>query len=343
MNALYGILFAAVVFFGAGCATVPRQPVAVTGQTLEDLCGRYALDCNWDAVAQTVTMNHKGQRIQVLVGSNIVVIGKAKVVLSRPLERRHGAVVVPEDFERLVLSHAPVPGEAAVLDLRLGKVVVDAGHGAKDPGAIGFHGMKEKDVNLDIAARIARELRARGVEVIEARSSDVFLSLAERTRLASVAGADLFLSIHANASKSRRAAGFEVYAPGVLALQDRVDAQRRENERRLFGALNMRKDAEDLRKIVADMLYTAKLKESPRLAASVSRGLTDALGKNGRGGSRTARFYVLRNTLIPSVLIEVGFITNPREAVQLKNPAYRQKIAEAVVQGVMRYAYGTGM
>jgi N-acetylmuramoyl-L-alanine amidase len=332
-----------MLLFSAGCATVPRTPAVIDGQSLEGLCSKYALDCAWDGVAQTVTLHYHGQRVQAMVGSNIVLAGDAKVVLSRPLERRRGAVIVPADFERLILVQ-PLPGVVPVVSgWKLGKVVIDAGHGAKDPGAVGFHRLKEKDIVLDVAHRIAKGLRDEGVDVIETRDRDVFLSLPERTLAASRPGIDLFISVHANASKSKRARGFEVYASGALSLQDKADDQRRENVRNLCGLLNMRKDPGDLRDIVADMLYTTKLNETPKLAAMVSRSLAEALGQNLRGSSKTARFYVLRNTLIPSVLIEIGFITNPKEAIQLKEPAYRQKIADAVVQSVMRYTYGTGM
>jgi N-acetylmuramoyl-L-alanine amidase len=284
-------------------------------------------------------MDYRGQKIQALVGSRLVLVGKDKLHLSASLRRRQGAVVVPPDFEKLVFGGQPLPVvSGSFFGRRLGKVVVDAGHGGKDPGAIGFGGLKEKNVNLDVASRIARNLKEAGVEVIQTRSEDNFISLAERTERASRPGVDLFISIHSNATKSRHAAGIEVYSIGELRMEDKCEAQRLQNEKKLCSLLNMRKDSRELRGIVTDMLYAYKVEDGPRLAQAVSRGLAQGLGQVSRG-SKTARYFVLRNTLVPAILVEVGFITNPKEATQLKEGAYRQKIADVVTKSLMRYVY----
>jgi N-acetylmuramoyl-L-alanine amidase len=317
--------------------------VFIPGETtLEGLCSKYTLDCSWDGVAQTVSMDYRGHKIQALVGSRLVLVGKDKMILSAPLKRRRGAVIVPPDFEKLVFGSQPVPvTSGSFLGSRLGKVVVDAGHGGKDPGAIGFGGLKEKDVNLDIASRVARNLREAGVDVIQTRSGDDFISLAERTAMASRPGVDLFISIHSNATKSRYAFGTEVYSVGALNLEDKCEAQRLQNEKKLCALLNMRKDSTDVRGIVTDMLYVNKVQDGPRLAQAVSRGLAQGIGQVSRG-NKAARYFVLRNTLVPAVLVEVGFITNPKEAGQLKGGAYRQKIADAITTSLMRYVYAQG-
>ena len=323
---------------------MPRKTgIVVSETTLEGLCSKYALDCAWDGIAQTVSMDYRGQRVQALVGSNLVLVGKDKVILSAPLKRLRGAVVVPPDFERLVfVSEQKVPGGGSFLGTRIGKVVVDAGHGGKDPGALGVSGLKEKDVDLDIASRLARNLREAGVDVIQTRGSDDFISLAERTVMASRPGVDLFISIHSNATKSRRASGIEVYYIGPLAMEDKCEVQRLQNEKKLCSLLNMRKDSNDVRGIVTDMLYAYKVEDAPRLANAVSRELAQSLGQISRG-SKLARYFVLRNTLVPAVLVEVGFISNPREASQLKDGAYRQKIADAITKSLMRYVYAQGI
>jgi N-acetylmuramoyl-L-alanine amidase len=287
-------------------------------------------------------MNHQGRKVQALMGSRILIVGKERFTLSAPLRKVQGAVIVPPDFERIVFgtAGAGVPGTPVVR--RSGKIVIDAGHGGKDPGAIGYGGLKEKDVNMDIALRTAQSLRRAGFDVLETRSTDVFISLADRTAEASRPGVDLFISFHANATKSRRARGFEVYYTAPLNLQDRCDDQRQLNEKKICARFNMRRDAPDLRGIVMDMLYAFKIGEAPRLAEAVNRGLARGLGEDSRG-SKTARFFVLRNTLVPAVLVEVGFISNPREAMQLKDPDHRQKIADAVTQGVMRYFHASGL
>jgi len=339
------IFLLGLLLFTAGCATVPRTAVLGPGETtLEGLCSKYTLDCSWDGVAQTVSLDYRGQKIQALVGSRLVLVGKDKLTLSAPLKRHRGSVVVPADFEKLVFGPSQqIPmGGGSFLGRRLGKVVVDAGHGGKDPGAIGYRGLKEKTVNLDIASRIARNLREAGVEVIQTRTDDDFISLAERTAQASRPGVDLFISVHSNATKSRHAAGIEVYYIGALNFEDKCEAQRLQNEKKLCSLLNMRKDSPDVRGIVTDMLYAYKVEDGPRLAEAVSRGLAQGLGQVSRG-SKPARYYVLRNTLVPAVLVEVGFISNPKEATQLKEGAYRQKIADAVTKSLMRYVYAQGI
>jgi N-acetylmuramoyl-L-alanine amidase len=333
------------MIFTAGCATVPRKAGLIPGETtLEGLCGKYTLDCSWDGVTQTVSMDYRGQRIQVLVGSSLVLVGKNRLNVSASLKRRHGAIVVPPDFEKLVfLTDQKVPAAGGPsFGRKLGKVVVDAGHGGKDPGAIGFGRLKEKNINLDIASRLARNLREAGVDVIQTRTHDDFVSLADRTARASKPGVDLFISIHANATKSRHASGIEIYYVGPLNMEDKCEAQRLKNEKKLCGLLNMRKDSPDVKGIVTDMLYAHKIEDSSRLAETVSRELSRALQQVSRG-SKSSRYYVLRNTLVPSILVEVGFISNPKEATQLKEGAYRQKIADAVTKSLMRYVYAQGL
>ncbi|MBF0331803.1 MAG: N-acetylmuramoyl-L-alanine amidase [Candidatus Omnitrophica bacterium] len=333
-----------LLFFAAGCATTTRMPGGTAAPlSLEGLCGKYAVDCGWDGVSQTVTMDYQGQKVQALVGSSTVMVGNTRVVLSAPLKRQHGLVIVPADFERLVF--APVsPGSRDGVSFaghRLGKVIVDAGHGGKDPGAIGFGGMKEKDIDFDIAARVVKAFKGEGVDAILTRGKDDFISLAERTERASTPGADIFISIHANATKSHRAYGYEVYYIGALNAKDRAEDQRLQNEKILCRTLNMKQGVPELRLIVADMLYAYKMSDAARLAETVSQGLSQELGQGSRG-SKTARYFVLRNTLIPAVLVEVGFITNPKDAMQLKDGMYRQRIADSVTKSVLRYVYATG-
>jgi N-acetylmuramoyl-L-alanine amidase len=332
-----------LLLFTAGCATVPRiQQGAGVPLTLEGLCSKYGVDCGWDGVSQTVSMDYQGQKVQALVGSSTVMIGDTKLVLSAPLKRQRGLIMVPPDFEKLVF--APPSGTHVGISFvgrRLGKVIVDAGHGGKDPGAMGAGGMKEKDIDLDIARRVAKSFRNEGVEVILTRDSDEFITLSDRTELASIPTADIFISIHANATKSHRARGIEVYYMGSLTGLDKVEAQRLQNEKKLCRTLNMKQDVPELRRIVADMLYSYKMSDAAPLSEAVANGLYQDL-RQGSRGSKTARFFVLRNTLIPAVLVEVGFISNPQEAMLLRDGAYRQKIADSIAKSVLRYVYATG-
>ncbi|MBF0122474.1 MAG: N-acetylmuramoyl-L-alanine amidase [Candidatus Omnitrophica bacterium] len=341
-----GILFLCVMVFLAGCATVPRAvPPSTSQETLQALCARYNMECRWDGISQTVDMTYARRKIRALVGSNIVLVDNNRLALSDGLRRKKGAIMVPADFEQVVIGTSGKPQDAYQKVARAGrikKVMIDAGHGGKDPGAVGYRGVREKDINLDIALRAAEAFQAAGIKAVLTRDSDDFITLQERTERASQSGVDLFVSIHANANKSRGASGVEVYYADPLGIEDKFSDQRRINEKKFVAPLNMNKENVDVRKIIADMLYSYKLSLSPGLAESVARGLSFEISGKARG-SKPQRYYVLRNTLIPAVLIEVGFITNPEEAKLLQDKSYRQRIADAITKNVLRYGNASGM
>ncbi len=339
------------MIFLAGCATIPKgAPPLPSQETLQELCTRYNIDCRWDGISQTVEMRYAGKKIRALIGSNIVLVDNNRLVLSdalrrRILRRQRGAIVLPADFEQVVIGSSGKPQDDYQKTAHVGrikKVMIDAGHGGKDPGAIGYRGVREKDVNLDIALRVAQDFEGAGVVAALTRSGDDYITLQERTERASQSGSDLFVSIHSNANKTRGASGVEVYYADPLGIEDKLSDQRRVNEKKLVAQLNMNRENPDVRKIIADMLYCYKLSLSPGLAESVARGLSLEISGKARG-SKPQRYYVLRNTLIPAVLIEVGFITNPEESRLLQDKAYRQKIADAITKSVLRYANDSGM
>lgn len=326
----------------AGCATLPQiQPPVQGTRPVTGICAQYALDCRWDAMAETIVMNYRGTSIKAMVGSEVVMIGGTSLTLSAPLLYRKGVVLVPADFERVVFGSKPERPSPFASDRHV-VFMVDAGHGGKDPGAIGFGGLREKELNLDVAKRVADSFQKAGVKVILTRSTDEFLELHERTALASRPEVDLFISIHANANKNKGARGVEVYYAGLLNKEDIKSPQRRTNLRRTCEKMSVRGEMGVVKDIVDDMLYTSKFMISPGLADAVARGFENDTGARTRG-SKTARYFVLRNTLVPSILIEVGFLTNPREARLLKDNAYRQKIADAIVKNVLEFWYAAGM
>jgi N-acetylmuramoyl-L-alanine amidase len=333
---LAGLLLAGV----AGCATVPRGPSAAGGEfPVPDVCAKYAMDCRWDAVAQTVTMTRGPVSVRAMVGSRVVVSNGNKVLLAGPLVMRHGLVMAGADLENKVIAPLfAVSGDKAEGHRLMGKIVLDAGHGGKDSGAVGFSGQKEKEVTLDIARRLKGLLEARGIQVVMTRETDAFIELKERTRLASDPSVDLFVSIHANAHKRAHAHGIEIYYSGELSAADRSDSQRLSNEKKVFGQLNMRRDSEDLKEIVSGMMYSYKLSFSSVLAENLSGAL--AQWTEGRTRAvRPQRFFVLRNTLVPAVLVEVGFLSNPTEERRLKAAAHRQHLAEAIMKGIEEFIY----
>ena len=340
------LILAGVLLMATGCATVPRVTLpAASEMSLQSLCKKYNIDCRWDGISQTVSMAYAGKRIKAMVGSNIVMVDKSPVALSAPLTRHRGSIIVPTDFEKQVIGPGAGPQDDAQksnASLKIRRVVVDAGHGGNDPGAIGRGGLKEKDVNLDVARKVARSLAAAGVQVVMTRDTDEFITLQGRTEIASQPGIDLFVSIHANANKSRGANGIEVYYAGNLSRDDQTEDQRRANEKKICSLYNMRSDIPDLRAVAMDMLYAYKCAFSPGLSDAVAQGLAHEVPRQSRG-SKPERFFVLRNTLIPAVLVEVGFVTNPKEAALLKDNAFRQRLADSITKSVLRFVYASGI
>ncbi len=218
----------------------------------------------------------------------------------------------------------------------LRRIVVDAGHGGKDPGAIGPSGIMEKDVTLRLARELKRRLEAElGCEVILTRDGDVFLPLEERTAIANKVGADLFISVHANANRSRDAYGIETFYLNFSKNDKAAAVAARENGTSL-------KEVGDLELILFDLMANAKINESSRLATEIQNSLVEGLGRHYSQirdlGVRQGPFYVLVGATMPSVLVEVAFISNHREEKRLKDRTYHQKAGEAIVKGVRNYA-----
>jgi len=228
------------------------------------------------------------------------------------------------------------------LGLKIKTICIDAGHGGYDPGAIGKSGLKEKTITLDIAKRLAVLIKERlGCKVVMTRDSDVFIPLEERPFIAKSKGADLFVSIHVNANRKRNARGIETYVQSLRASdRDAMATAAREN------AMSTKKLSElktELDRIFADLTRDDKIEESLYLADSVQGSLVNNLKSVNRHAAdlkariKRAFFYVLINTEMPSILAEVGFISNPQEEKLLRQDSYRQSIAEALYKGVKKY------
>ena len=237
---------------------------------------------------------------------------------------------------------AAPPGDAAAGDLSLARqlglqvsrIVIDAGHGGGDPGAH-HNGLREADVVLDIARRVAQGLESQpGVEVVMTRTDDTFVPLRARTALANEVGADLFLSIHANASRNSKAHGVETYFLDFALDPEAERVAAREN----LAAGGKMKDLQNLLEAIA---ANSKLQESRDFAGTIQRAMVNALREvNGEVrdlGVKQAPFFVLIGARMPSVLAEVSFLSNRREADLLATDAYRDRIADALVEGVLRY------
>ena len=223
-----------------------------------------------------------------------------------------------------------------VLGLKLGRVVIDPGHGGHDEGTHGPTGLTEKDVVLDIAKRLGALLEQRlGTEVVYTREDDTFIPLEERTRIANDHKADLFLSIHANSSPVRGVSGVESYYLNFTTSKTALDVATRENATAQSSIF-------DLQQVLQKIAVKDKIDESREFATRIQTALFAISTKTNSAardrGVKKAPFVVLIGASMPSVLAEIGFLTNSSDEALLRNPAHRQKIAEALYKGIASYA-----
>jgi N-acetylmuramoyl-L-alanine amidase len=223
---------------------------------------------------------------------------------------------------------------ARQLGLTVKRIVIDPGHGGKDPGCrIG--GRHEKDITLSIARLLAQKLREKiGCEVFLTRDKDVFLSLEQRTAIANMKKADLFISLHVNAHKDQRIHGLETYFLNMATDQSAVLVAARENA-------TSEKSISDLQTILNDLMMNTKINESSRLAHNVQSGMVAEVSKIYKDikslGVKQAPFYVLIGAEMPAILVEVGFLSNPRERQRLGNRNYQESITGGIYAGIRSY------
>ncbi len=225
------------------------------------------------------------------------------------------------------------------------RIIIDPGHGGHDPGAVGYKGLYEKDVVLDIALKLKKLLLSDPLnEVFLTRETDVFIPLEERTVIANKKNADLFVSIHANASPKRKTRGIETY---LLNWTNDVEAMRvaaRENAISLKKMKEMQKKMDILEIIKSDLVRENKRDESIKLAHYIQKSMVSTLnnGNNNKEildlGVKQALFYVLFGARMPSVLVEVSFISNPEEEKLLSQESYRIQIAKAIAEGLNKFS-----
>ena len=247
-------------------------------------------------------------------------------------------VFAMHDPYRIVIdvAHHP-PGTTARTRRSVARMVLDPGHGGKDTGAVGPDGLKEKDVTLDVARRAASILDGQGIQVVLTRDDDRFVSLEERTARANAFGADLFVSIHCNASEIKNRRGVEAYV---------LDTTRDEIAARVASRENATTQAAtaDLAAILGDLRLADQSRRSLRFARLLDRAASSALeGRYGDavdGGVHTAGFYVLVGAEMPSVLFETSYISNVTEEQRLGRDDYRQVLADAITNAVKAYREG---
>ncbi len=236
-------------------------------------------------------------------------------------------------------KNGKLPASALAKQLALGisRIIIDPGHGGRDYGAPGYlKGVHEKNVVLQISRRLAKKIRRElNCQVFMTRNSDRFLTLEERTAIANTKNADLFISIHTNSHRNRRAFGIETYFLNLATDDEAIRVAAIENA-------TSTKNISDLQNILYDLVQNAKINESSRLAGHVQGSMINHLKRKRYSrindkGVKQAPFYVLLGAQMPSVLIEASFISNPRECKRLINPKYQERLCEAIVDGIKQY------
>lgn len=335
----------------SGCASLPPKTAlpaynlnGAAYYPLISLCEAKGIKWQYDTFTRVINLSKGRHKVNLRVGDDLILVDQRALLLGHPVDIYEGAPVVPSKFKEEIIDslfreEAVSPEKTIVFPIsgKIKKVVVDAGHGGNDPGAIGRTGLKEKDVNLDIAKRLTALLRAEGVNVVMTRSSDRFISLGTRVQITNNSKADLFVSIHSNANRTKSMNGFEVYY---------VASSPNDAKRALFAARSASLNLEgasfasrsvELKAILWDLIYAYDRAESIQLAKNICKSVGSNMDIRVIG-VKDARYAVLRGSRIPAVLVETGFVSNLSEERMLKNGFHRQKIAESIMEGISDYA-----
>lgn len=243
------------------------------------------------------------------------------------------------------VSKTPKPtssGYSMVRQLGLGiqRIVIDPGHGGKDPGCIGKKGTYEKDIVLDICARLKKLLlQNKGLEIILTRETDIFVPLEYRVKIANQKKADIFISVHANSYPNRKRAGVETYYLNFSRDPDVLEVAARENA-------TVTKNISRLGEILEEIIRTSKLLESRDLANRIQKNLVTRLTLKYPGiknlGVKGGPFWVLKGGEMPSILVEISHLSNPLEEERLNTPQYRQAVAQGIYEGILQYIESLG-
>ena len=303
-------------------------------------CDYYNLSWDWDLVSQRIKVKKGKTSVVLRPDSDLVLVNDKPMKLGHPVEYKDGAAYIPVKTaifisENIFGLKRPIPAEKYY---QIRTVVIDPGHGGKNIGGVGKYGTKEKNIVLDISKRLKRNLEKHGLTVYLTRDRDKPVSLYKRTAFANNKNADLFISVHANASRYSQARGFEVYY-----LSEATD----DNARALAAAENASLKFEEeiasqdetsspANPTAWDLVLSEHRRQSRELAYYIYNTTADNLGMRKRG-VKGARFVVLKGAIMPAVLIEVGFLTNRREESKLMKTSFRGKIAGLLSRSILAY------
>jgi N-acetylmuramoyl-L-alanine amidase len=270
--------------------------------------------------------------------------GKIPPLSSAPAGKSERALpAAAESAERIKPATPTESGSRTLtraLGLKISRIVIDPGHGGHDTGTIGPTGLCEKDLVLDVSLRLKKLLETKtGAEVVLTRADDTFIPLEERTAIANEKAADLFISIHANGSRDRRARGIETYYLNFTSDPEALEVAARENA-------TTQESVHQLQDLIKKIALTEKIEESQDFAAQIQREIYARLrkfsGEQRDRGVKKAPFVVLIGANMPSVLAEISFLTNPQDERLLKRAEHRGRIAEALYRGITRYVSNLG-
>ncbi|MBI4023437.1 MAG: N-acetylmuramoyl-L-alanine amidase [Verrucomicrobia bacterium] len=287
---------------------------------IADFVRYYGFDRNWQQNDQDVTLRAKYRKFQFKLNGRESWINGVRVWLNdSPLEYRNSILISETDVRKTL---DPVLRAWAAPRRKVRTVMIDPGHGGEDQGTQGYRGTLEKRVTLDMAARVEKFIRRSGFETLMTRRTDTYVSLEDRSQLANASEADVFVSLHFNSAKPNPLPkGVETYCLTPVGLASTGSIRRQlgmggfdEEPGNQFDRQNM------------------------VLAYVVQQKILKALPEAEDRGVRRARFFVIKATERPSILIEGGFLSNPSEEKRILNPSYRDKLAAAIAEGVKRYA-----
>lgn len=220
---------------------------------------------------------------------------------------------------------------------RFDTVVLDAGHGGDDHGAEGASGLREKDLVLDVVRRLRARLEKQSLRVVLTRDGDAYVPLEERTAIANRSGGDLFVSVHANAAAARAARGVEIFF-AALEASDEATRQLAERENAAFREATQAVAEDPLASILGDLAAADQMRESDEFARFAHARVAGLDAKVPSRGVKQAPFVVLMGVQMPAALVEIGFITNPKEERELADDAHRERVAEALATAITDFA-----
>jgi len=337
------LFFLCPILCPAPCWAELSEPDGQGYKPVAQFAKEFGLSVEFDRLSRSCTLSSDSCAVTFVLGMACALVNDKKIELAAPVSSVEGEIVVPLDaWDMMGEMPARRQGEAPkTLHLH---VVLDPGHGGNDPGAIGPDGVKEKDVNLAVCRRLKGFLEGRGAKVTMTRGGDEFIELEDRAVIASTVGADILVSVHANASPDDGASGFEVfYLPesgktrGIGGWwSDRTRADKAVV--RFNGAFGLRGISEILglreRRIICQLLCERHRESSRRLAGEICRQLSRTTDDVNRG-AKIKDLHVLRESFVPGVLVEVGFLSNPAWEKRLASVGYQDELVGAIGSAII--------